>query len=231
MNSALLDRILEDRRAKRAVVLVSLHARGEQWLLHPGEDAPPGLPAEVAAAALDALDKNASLLAVIQGDSYFLQSFNPALRMVIVGAVHIGQVLAEMAKLAGFEVVVVDPREAFATPSRFEGIELRTEWPDRALQELAIDTRTAVVTLTHDPKLDDPALAAALGSQAFYIGSLGSKKTHRARLERLAEKGFGAEDRARIHGPVGLAIGSVTPGEIAVSIVAQVVESLRTRNF
>jgi xanthine dehydrogenase accessory factor len=139
-------------------------------------------------------------------------------------------VLAEIAKLAGFEVVVVDPREAFATPSRFEGIELHTEWPDRALQELAIDTRTAVVTLTHDPKLDDPALAAALGSQAFYIGSLGSKKTHRARLERLAEKGFGAEDRARIHGPVGLAIGSVTPGEIAVSIVAQVVESLRARN-
>ena len=230
MNSAVLDQILADRRAKRGVVLVSEIPRGEQWLLHPGEPDPGDLPPEVATAAREALEKDASKLTTIHGEAYFLQSFNPALRMIIVGAVHIGQVLAEVAILAGFEVVVVDPREAFAAPSRFENVEIRTEWPDRALELLKLDARTAVVTLTHDPKLDDPALHVALGSEAFYIGSLGSKKTHRARLNRLSERGFGAEDCARISGPVGLAIGSITPGEIAVSSVAQVVECLRTRS-
>src|SRR5262249_36937257 len=134
---------------------------------------------------------------------------------------------AGMAALAGFDVTVIDPRRAFATAERFPGVTVVTQWPDAALAALAPDARTAVVTLTHDPKLDDPALATALGSRAFYIGALGSSRTHAARLGRLRERGFGDGDIARIHGPVGLPLGARTAPEIAVSILAQVVGALR----
>ena len=157
----------------------------------------------------------------------FVEVFNPRLRCIIVGAVHIAQPLARMAALAGYIVTVVDPRTAFATDERFPGIEVSTDWPDEALEKLKPNRRTAVVTLTHDPKLDDPALAVALKSDAFYIGSLGSKRTHAARLKRLGELGFADKDFARIHGPVGLDIGAVSPSEIAVSILAQIVLALR----
>jgi xanthine dehydrogenase accessory factor len=157
----------------------------------------------------------------------FVEVFNPRLRCIIVGAVHIAQPLARMAALAGYIVTVVDPRTAFATDERFPGIEVSTEWPDEALEKLKLNRRTAVVTLTHDPKLDDPALAVALKSDAFYIGALGSKRTHAARLKRLSELGFGDKDFARIHGPVGLDLGAVSPSEIAVSIIAQIVLTLR----
>jgi xanthine dehydrogenase accessory factor len=126
-----------------------------------------------------------------------------------------------MAALAGYEVIVVDPRRAFATSERFPGLTLRHDWPDEALDAIRLDARSAVVTLTHDPKLDDPALDRALRSQAFYIGSLGSKKTHAARLQRLSEAGFDESALARIHGPAGLAIGAKSPAEIAVSVLAQ----------
>jgi len=132
-----------------------------------------------------------------------------------------------MAALAGFEVTIIDPRRSFATAERFPGVALSSEWPDEAMAALGPDGRTAVVTLTHDPKLDDPALAAALGSEAFYIGALGSRRTHAARLERLARAGFRAEETARIHGPVGLDLGARSPAEIAVSILAEVVSRLR----
>jgi len=143
-----------------------------------------------------------------------------------VGAVHIAQPLARMAALAGYLVTVVDPRTAFASDERFPGIAISTDWPDEALTQLKPDRRTAVITLTHDPKLDDPALAVALKSNAFYVGSLGSKRTHAARLKRLAELGFGEADVARIHGPVGLDIGAISPAEIAVSILAQMTLAL-----
>ena len=132
-----------------------------------------------------------------------------------------------MAVLAGYDVTIVDPRSAFATDERFPGVTLLTEWPDDALASLAPDARTAVVTLTHDPKLDDPALEVALKSEAFYVGSLGSKKTHAARLERLTEAGLRENELNRINGPVGLAIGARSPSEIAVSILAQVTQALR----
>ncbi len=157
----------------------------------------------------------------------FINVFNPPLTLIIVGAVHIAQPLSQMAVLAGYDVTVVDPRSAFATSDRFPGIHLVEEWPDEALDGLTITTRTAVVTLTHDPKLDDPALDRALNSKCFYIGSLGSKKTHSARLTRLEGLGHGAEVLARINGPVGLAIGAKSPAEIAVSILAQMTEALR----
>jgi xanthine dehydrogenase accessory factor len=157
----------------------------------------------------------------------FIEVFNPRLRCILVGAVHIAQPLARMAALAGYLVTIVDPRTAFASDERFPGIAVSTDWPDEALEKLKPNRRTAVVTLTHDPKLDDPALAVALKSDAFYIGSLGSKRTHAARLKRLAELGFTDADFARIHGPVGLDIGAVSPSEIAVSIIAQVTLALR----
>jgi xanthine dehydrogenase accessory factor len=157
----------------------------------------------------------------------FIEVFNPPLRCFLIGAVHIAQPLARMAAMLDYRVTVVDPRTAFATDARFPEIELSTEWPDEALQRLKPDKRSAVITLTHDPKLDDPALTEALKSQAFYIGALGSRKTHAARLRRLAEFGFKDADFARINGPIGLNIGAISPAEIAVAILGQVTTALR----
>jgi xanthine dehydrogenase accessory factor len=145
-----------------------------------------------------------------------------------VGAVHIAQALAPMAAMVGFDVTVIDPRRAFASDTRFPHVRLLRGWPEEVLPSLVIDHRTAVVTLSHDPKLDDPALEAALRSPAFYVGALGSRRTHAKRVARLTEKGFTAEAIARIRAPVGLAIGAVSPAEIAVSALAQVVEQLRS---
>lgn len=161
-----------------------------------------------------------------EGD-LFVRVYAPPPRMVIVGAVHIAQFLAPMAALAGFDVTVIDPREAFVRSGNLAGVTALTAWPDEGMAEVRPDSRTAVVTLTHDPKLDDPALSAALRSGAFYIGALGSTRTHAKRLQRLEKDGFSQTDLARIHGPVGLAINAQSPAEIAVSIMAQVVESLR----
>ena len=157
----------------------------------------------------------------------FINVFNPPLRLLIAGAVHIAQPLARMAALAGYDVTIIDPRRAFATAERFPGVALLTEWPDAGVAELRPDARTAIVTLTHDPKLDDAALSTALNSNSFYIGCLGSKKTHAARLERLRMAGFDEAALARIHGPVGLAIGAKSPAEIAISILAQMTSILR----
>jgi len=157
----------------------------------------------------------------------FVRVYAPPIRLVVVGAVHIAQMLAPMAALAGFDVTVIDPREAFVQSGALTGADVRVAWPDEGMAAVRPDARTAVVTLTHDPKLDDPALTAALGSPAFYIGALGSRKTHASRLARLKAAGFNEADLARIHGPVGLDINALTPAEIAVSIIAQVVAVLR----
>ncbi len=149
------------------------------------------------------------------------------LRLIVVGAVHIAQALVPMASLTGYDVTVVDPRRGFANDVRFPGVEMRTDWPDEALEELGLDERTAVVTLTHDPKLDDPALDVALRSEAFYIAALGSRRTHAARLERLGALGHDQPTLARIHGPAGLAIGAVSPAEVALSVMAEMTAVLR----
>ena len=142
--------------------------------------------------------------------------------MLIVGAVHISQALAPMAALAGYDVTVIDPRRAFATDSRFPDVKLVSAWPDDAMRDLKPDNRTAIVALTHDPKIDDPALQVALASDAFYIGALGSRKTHANRLARLREAGLADPATARIHGPIGLKIGAKSPAEIAISILGEV---------
>ncbi|MEQ6247788.1 XdhC/CoxI family protein [Sulfitobacter sp. HNIBRBA3233] len=157
----------------------------------------------------------------------FVAVHNPPLRLVVVGAVHIAQALVPMARIAGFDPVVIDPREAFGAPARFPDARVVNDWPDAALAEIGLDARCALVLLTHDPKLDDPALLLALKSQVFYIGALGSTRTHAKRVERMQEAGFDDDAIARIHGPVGLNIGAASPAEIAVSILAQMIDRLR----
>ena len=159
--------------------------------------------------------------------SEFIAIHNPPLRMIVVGAVHIAQALLPMARMAGYDPILVDPRPAFGSEARFENQRIVEDWPDEALDAIGLDTRTAVVTLTHDPKLDDPAITRALASDVFYLGCLGSKRTHAKRVARLQEAGFSEEQIAKIHAPVGLDIGARGPGEIAISIMAQITQRLR----
>ncbi|MFV0474815.1 MAG: XdhC family protein, partial [Pikeienuella sp.] len=185
----------------------------------PGADDPL---AEAAAAARRA-DRSG-----FAGESgWFLGVHNPPLKMAVVGAVHIAQPLMKMARLTGYDAALIDPREAFAAAARFPGETISHEWPDEALARFGLDRRTAVVTLTHDPKLDDPAIRAALRAPVFYLGCLGSPRTHAKRVARLEEAGFSAGEIARIHAPVGLDIGARSPAEIAVSIMAEITERLR----
>lgn len=232
MKRALLDELQAARAAKRPVALVSDLGTGAQTLVF--DDAVSGdltLTEPQLAAARTALAQDRSGRLPDDGfpnDGPFVHVYTPPLRLILVGAVHIAQPLAPMAALAGYAVTVVDPRGAFATDARFPGVALSTDWPDEALEALAPDRRTAVVTLTHDPKLDDPALEVALRSEAFYIGALGSRKTHGRRLARLCEAGFDETALARIHGPVGLSIGARSPAEIALSILSEITQVLRT---
>jgi xanthine dehydrogenase accessory factor len=223
MDRATLDAAIEARRTGHGIVIATRLDNAETRLIRlpPGQDDP------LARAAEDAAARDTSQRVEIDGVAWFLNVFNSPPRLYIVGAVHIAQPLSRMAALAGFSVVVIDPRTAFATGERFPGLHLVTAWPDEALADLPLDRRTAVVTLTHDPKLDDPALAAALGAPCVYVGALGSRKTHAARAERLKARGFTDADIARIHGPVGLDIGAVAPAEIAVAIMAELIAVLR----
>ncbi len=180
------------------------------------------LPADDIAQVRAAIREDKSRVIETSIGKVFVEVWNPPLRLVVIGAVHIAQTLAPMAALAGYKVTVIDPRSAVASAERFPGVAIVADWPDDVLPGLQPDKRTAIVTLTHDPKIDDPALQAALGSDAFYIGALGSRKTHAKRGERLAEAGFDASQIQRIRGPVGLAIGALTPAEIAIAILAEI---------
>jgi xanthine dehydrogenase accessory factor len=162
----------------------------------------------------------------VHGDE-FVHIYNPPLRLVIIGAVHIAQGVIPMALQAGYDITVIDPRGAFATGERFPGVALHAEWPDEILPKLGLDARTAFLALTHDPKIDDPALAIAMKSEVFYIGALGSKKTQGSRIERLRALGFDDGQLSRIHGPIGLAIGAKGAAEIAISIMAEMTKALR----
>jgi len=219
---ALLDELREARAAGRAVVLATW-LDGRDQRLWGATDAPPAL----AAAVAQVLRGDAAEVVEVDGAAILLEPQLPPLRLILVGAVHIAQPLAAMAAMAGFAVTIVDPRRAWATAVRFPAQALVSDWPDTALSELRPDARTAVVTLSHDPKLDDPALAAALRSPAFYVGCLGSQKTHAARCVRLTGQGFDEAALARLRGPVGLRIGARSPAEIAVSILAEIIGTLR----
>jgi xanthine dehydrogenase accessory factor len=187
----------------------------------------PSEPPELNQAAERALADDRSQTVRVADADWFLHAYNPPLRLIVVGAVHIAQALVPFASQLGFAVTVVDPRRSFASDQRFPNVTVRTDWPDEAMDALRPDTRTAVITLTHDPKLDDPALDRALKSPAFHIGALGSRRTHAARLKRLRELGYDEAALARIKGPVGLDIGAVTAPEIALAIVAELVAARR----
>ena len=223
MKLDLLSALNGERTARRAVILVTDVETGAQRLVKGAEIA--GDPLR------EMLEKHLrtgkSGMAESPQGRVFLTVYVPPPRLVITGAVHISQALAPMAKLTGYDVTIVDPRTAFASHERFPDVKLIADWPDAALPPLAIDHYTAFVALTHDPKIDDPALTHALERDCFYIGALGSKKTHARRVERLKAQGIGDAKIARIHSPIGLAIGAVSPAEIAVAIIGEITARLR----
>ena len=228
MQRKILEKLNLARQQKQTVVLITQLEKPEQYLYSESrENCVGSVPAELEELAKQAARFDRSRMYETENGKIFFNVFNPPLRMFIVGAVHISQTLAPLAVMCGYDVTVIDPRQAFATNERFPDIKINTAWPDQALEELKPDSRTAVVTLTHDPKLDDPALVSALKSKAFYIGALGSKKTQAGRQKRLEEKGFSLEQQQRICGPVGLDIGAQSPAEIALSIMAQVTQQVR----
>jgi xanthine dehydrogenase accessory factor len=224
MKAELAEQILAARVERRPVVLVTWLASGQQRLVSPVDTAGLG---DLAAIVADAFRLDRSGTHATDEGEAFIRVFNPPLRLIVIGAVHAAQSLLPLARLAGFQVTIIDPRTAFASPERFPDVEVRAEWPDDALPGLAIDRRTAFVALTHDPKIDDPALAIALRAEPFYIGALGSTRTHAGRIERLKAFGFAETDLARIHAPIGLNIGAQGPAEIAISIVAEIIAVLR----
>ena len=219
MKRDILTRLLEARTSRQAVALITVLATGEQRLV-------------LRAAAKDdplaeQLDQAFRFDQSATHDGQFINIYNPPLRLVIIGAVHIAQSVIPIARQLGYDVTVIDPRGAFATGERFPEIALFAEWPDEVIPQVGLDARTAMVALTHDPKIDDPALHAALNSEVFYIGALGSKKTHASRVARLKEARFSDAEIARIHGPIGLSIGAKGAPEIAVSIMAEMTRALR----
>lgn len=216
-SEALLADLAAARAARRPVVYA---VNPETWERHLVSAGTPGDLHEAVEAALVSDRSGFS-------GNWFLGVHNPPLRLAVVGAVHIAQALVPMARVAGYDVAVVDPREAFASAARFPDTHLICDWPDAALGAFGLDSRTAVVTLTHDPKLDDPAIRAAMRSDVFYLGCLGSSRTHAKRVARLHEDGYTDVEVARIHAPVGLDIGAKSPAEIAISILAQITERLR----
>jgi xanthine dehydrogenase accessory factor len=217
---------LQSARAKRRAVTLAtrLSDAAEALVYLDAADGALAGDAAIVAAARRAMAVGRSETVEVGGAKVFLNVYVPPPRLIIVGAVHIAQSLAPMATMLEFDVTVVDPRGAWATANRFPGVKVIQDWADEAFQAMGLDVSTAVVTLTHDPKLDDPALEAALKSDAFYIGALGSRRTHAKRKERLAEVGITDEMFARVHGPVGLNIGAKSPAEIAVSILGQIIE-------
>jgi len=223
MKLDLLTALNIERRARRAAIVVTDVASGKQRLVKAadvGKDLLRPVLAEHLRSGKSGMEETGE-------GRVFLTVYVPAPQLVITGAVHISQALAPIAKLLGYDVTIVDPRTAFASPERFPDVKVIAEWPDTALPPLGIDRYTAFVALTHDPKIDDPALIHALSRDCFYIGALGSRKTHARRVERLKQQGLSEAAIGRIHAPIGLDIGAVSPAEIAVAIMAQITERLR----
>src|ERR1700747_999088 len=223
MKLDILTALNAERAARRAAIVITNVENGKQRFVKAAEIGKDPLRAVLA----ERLRTGKSGMAEAAEGNVFLTVYVPSPQLVITGAVHISQALAPIAKLLGYAVTIVDPRTAFASPERFPDVRVIAEWPDTALPPLNVDHYTAFVALTHDPKIDDPALLHALARDCFYIGALGSRKTHARRLERLKQQGVSDADLTRIHAPIGLDIGAVSPAEIAVAIMAQITERLR----
>jgi len=225
MDVAALKAINDERRARRAALLITDLDDGTTRLVR--EDAE--IAGEVGDAIRKALRTGNSAAIEADGRRLFLNAYLPRPRLVVIGAVHISQALAPMARIAGYPVEVIDPRTAFASPERLVDVELHADWPETILQERPLDAYCAVAAVTHDPKIDDFALKAALDAGCFYVGALGSRKTHAKRVERLLAMGATQEAVDRIAAPIGLDIGAASPAEIAVAVLAQVVRAFRMR--
>jgi xanthine dehydrogenase accessory factor len=199
----------------------------DQWLIDSATDLASiaGISDNLRAACEAALKRDGASVIESDGKAYLIQTLSPPYRLIVIGAVHIAQALIPMAQTTGYATTLIDPRPAFASPERFPGVEIFSDWPQAVIPRLALTSRSALVTLSHDPKIDEPALAAALNSEAFFIGALGSRKNHAGRLERLAALGFDAATLQRIAGPVGLNLGGRSPAEIAVAILAQIIQA------
>jgi xanthine dehydrogenase accessory factor len=222
MRLDLLAELNAARSSRRAAVVATRLADGDQRLVFDPAGDP--LEAEIRSALRSG---RSGVVKAADGESVLLTVYAPSPRLVIAGAVHIAQALAPIAAALGYAVAIVDPRTAFASPERFAGVDLRAEWPEDVMADLSLDRYTAFAALSHDPKIDDPALAEALARGCFYVGALGSRKTHAARRERLAAAGVGEADLARIRSPIGLPIGAASPPEIAVAIMAEIVAAHR----
>jgi xanthine dehydrogenase accessory factor len=226
-----LSALNEARRQRQAAILVTNLASGAVRLFRENDASLDVMVEPALAEILPERFRSArsGMVQTPEGDEFFLTVHVPPPRLVVVGAVHISQALAPMARIAGFDVTIIDPRTAFATPERFAEGSLLAEWPEDVLARAPLDAFTAVAALTHDPKIDDMPLEAALAANCFYVGALGSRKTHAKRLERLEANGVAPADLDRIRAPIGLAIGAQSPAEIAVSVLAEVIEALRKR--
>ncbi|MEM9104756.1 MAG: XdhC family protein [Pseudomonadota bacterium] len=225
MDRNLLTQLNEERAARRAVILVTDLSSGEDRLVREGEP----VEGELGPVIERGFRSGRSQSAKVDGHDVFLNVHVPPARLVVIGAVHISQALAPMARIAGFDMQVIDPRTAFATPERFTDVELVAEWPEDALESKPLDAYTALAAVTHDPKIDDFALKAALEAGCFYVGALGSRKTHAKRVDRLLSLGLSQAHIDGIASPIGLDIGAASPQEIAVAILAEIISALRKR--
>ncbi len=226
MDPASLALLNAERRARRAAILVADLADGSGRVVREGESV-----AGLDEALTSAFRSGKSGTIEVEGNKLFLNVHVPPPRLVVIGAVHISQALAPMARIAGYDMEIIDPRTAFATADRFPNVPLFADWPENVLKERPLDAYTALAAVTHDPKIDDFALKSALEAGCFYVGALGSRKTHAKRLERLAAAGVTQEALSRIRAPIGLSIGASSPAEIAVAVLAQVIEAFRTRGL
>jgi xanthine dehydrogenase accessory factor len=227
-NRDVFEKAVELKKAKVPACIITDLASGEAFAFDTGSSGWKDQgPEELRGRVFDTIKRSACSAYDVGDKRYYIHGIYPGTKLIIIGAVDIARVLAQMASLSNYSVVIVDPRAAFATKERFPGMELMVEWPDEALANMNLHWRTAIVALTHDPKIDDVALKEALRSKAFYIGALGSKKSHAARLERLRREGFDEDNLTRIHGPVGLDIGAKSHAEIAVAILAEIIERHR----
>ena len=222
-----LKKLNEERRHRRAAILLTELATGRDRVTREDDD----VPGELGEAVRKAFLSGKSGTAIVDGAEYFLNVHVPPTRIVAIGAVHISQALAPIARIAGYDIEIVDPRTAFATEDRFPGVRLSAEWPQEALKDRPFDRYTALAALTHDPKIDDWPLAEALRSGCFYVGALGSRKTHAKRVERLLAEGLSQSQIERIHAPIGMDIAAASPQEIAVAVMAQIISAFRKRGL
>ncbi len=227
MRGKILSALNLARRNRQAAIVVSDIVNGTQGLFLEGDNiAQP----DIAREAAIRFRSGKSGMVDVEGRQMFINAHVPSPRLVIIGAVHISQSLAQISRISGFDTTIIDPRTAFATNERFPDAELLGEWPEEVLEDRPLDAYTALAAVTHDPKIDDFPIISALQNQCFYVGALGSRKTHAKRCDRLAAAGLSSEDIARIHAPIGLDIAAANPAEIAVAVMAEVINSFRTRD-